>query len=157
MNAHPPAHEVAEPWHEDLSEQGVSKDHFIRTKLPRFCGICIIVATAALWLIIALVWLLTSALLASGAYAHEAPKSVSQPLGWTYGWECCSLRDCAPVEKSGIGETSTGYVIRQTGEVIAYGDTRIKRSKDELYHRCTPAGDMDAPRSICLYVPDRGF
>jgi hypothetical protein len=157
MTAHPPAHEVPEAWHDEVT----NTINLCPTEKHPYRGYVIITLAVAAWLALlafaVFVWLLTSALLASGAYAHEAPKSVSQPLGWTYGWECCSIRDCAPVEKSGIGETSAGYVIRQTGEVIAYGDTRIKRSKDELYHRCTPAGDMDAARSICLYVPDRGF
>lgn len=95
--------------------------------------------------------------LAIGAYAHDAPPTPTQPLGWAYGWECCSNQDCAPVAESAIGETSEGYVIQRTGEVIAYNDKRIKRSRDEFYHRCAPAGNMDSPRSLCLYVPDRGF
>ena len=65
--------------------------------------------------------------------------------------------DCSQVQQSSIDATSEGYVIRRTGEVIAYGDKRIKRSKDEHYHRCTPGGNEDAKRSICLYVPDLGF
>lgn len=150
---HPPAHETLEAWHDE----------------PRVCtrrkfrgrGYIILALAIAAWLVVAVIggFLvgIASLLIASGADAHDAPKSVSQPLGWTYGIECCSLRDCAPIEPAEIGESAAGYVINRTGEVIAYNDHRIKRSRDEFYHRCTPAGNMDSPRSICLYVPDRGF
>jgi hypothetical protein len=92
-----------------------------------------------------------------GAFAHEAPPSKMQPLGWQYGWDCCSMMDCRPLASNAVAETPQGYVIRLTGEVIPYGDKRLKQSKDEFYHQCTIGGDPKAVHSICLYKPDRGF
>lgn len=85
------------------------------------------------------------------AFAHEAP------TGWQYGWECCSNRDCWQENAGAIEELVNGYRVVLTGEVIAYGDKRIKMSKDEFFHRCTRAGDPADDRSLCLYVPNRGF
>lgn len=86
---------------------------------------------------------------------HDAPASVRQPLGWQYDYSCCSAVDCSQSQQSEISVTPQGYRVNLTGEVIPYTDTRIKRSKDEFYHRCTPGGKADAKRSLCLYVPDR--
>jgi len=91
------------------------------------------------------------------AKAHEARTVAGQPLGWTYGYECCSAVDCSVTGDRDISETPEGYRIEITGEIIPYGDKRIKRSRDEFFHRCTPGGVATAPRSICLYVPNRGF
>ena len=89
--------------------------------------------------------------------AHEATDVAGQPLGGTYGWECCSGMDCSVSGDGTISEMPEGYRVELTGEIIPYGDKRIKRSRDEFFHRCTPGGIATAPRSICLYVPDRGF
>ncbi len=91
------------------------------------------------------------------ARAHDAMPTAANPLGWQYGIACCSNFDCRQLNDDEVAETSTGYLIKATGEEIAYSDKRIKQSKDEYYHQCTPGGKVDAPRSICLYVPDRGF
>lgn len=91
------------------------------------------------------------------AYAHDALPTAAQPLGWNYGWDCCSAQDCGRVDDGGISETSAGYVVKRTGELISYSDKRLRRSKDEFFHRCAKNGNMDEPKSICLYVPDRGF
>jgi hypothetical protein len=99
-------------------------------------------------------WLLAGALAAmphGGAFAHQAP------AGWSYGVECCSSLDCFQAPPGEIAETPLGYRVRSTGELIPYADSRIKRSRDEFFHRCSPGGDARAKRSICLYVPDRGF
>jgi hypothetical protein len=89
--------------------------------------------------------------------AHEAPPSQMQPTGWQYGWECCSGMDCRQLASSAVAETPQGYEIKLTGEVIPYGDKRLKQSKDEFYHQCTIGGDPKAKHSICLYTPDRGY
>jgi hypothetical protein len=99
-------------------------------------------------------WLLACALtlmLQGGAAAHQAP------AGWSYGVECCSSLDCFQAPPGDVTETPLGYRIRSTGELILYTDSRIKRSRDEFFHRCSPGGDATSKRSICLYVPDRGF
>jgi len=91
------------------------------------------------------------------AQAHEATDINGNPLGWLYGYECCSGVDCSVSGDKAISEIPEGYRVEITGEVIPYGDKRIKQSRDEFFHRCTPGGVATAPRSICLYVPDRGF
>ncbi len=84
------------------------------------------------------------------AHSHDAP------TGWRYGFECCSTIDCRQLKSEEIGETPNGYLLFRTGEQIPYGDKRVKQSRDEFFHQCTPGGRIDADRSICLYVPDRG-
>lgn len=84
------------------------------------------------------------------AGAHDAP------TGWTYDYSCCSTADCREVQTKAVKEDSRGFTIVSTGELIPYGDTRIKRSKDEFFHWCSVAG-LDDSRSLCLYVPDRGI
>lgn len=91
------------------------------------------------------------------ARSHEALPTAAQPFGWTYGYECCSLRDCKQSEAGEVTVKPDGYHVEATGEVIPYGDYRLKRSRDEFYHRCAPGGNFSAPRSICLYVPDQSF
>ena len=96
------------------------------------------------------------ALVCAPALAHDAKPTAMQPLGWKYGWECCNLMDCREVPFDAVEESSKGYVIRATGEVIPYGDKRIKQSKDEYFHWCSKGGKADS-ETICLYTPDRGF
>jgi hypothetical protein len=90
-------------------------------------------------------------------YPHSAIPTAAQPLGWQYGWECCSMRDCKDLPKGEIKATPVGWKVESTGEVIPFGDKRIKQSKDERFHRCAKGGDFSLPTSICLYVPDMGF
>jgi hypothetical protein len=89
-------------------------------------------------------------------WPHDAIPTASQPLGWAYGWECCNLMDCREVAPGAVSETPEGYVIKLTGELIPYGDKKIKPSKDEFFHHCTKQGKPEG-ETICLYVPDRGF
>lgn len=84
------------------------------------------------------------------AKAHEAP------AGWQYDAMCCSSIDCYQAPADDVKETPAGYQL-STGEVIPYGDRRIKRSRDEFFHECKPGGIKDGKYSFCLYVPDRGF
>jgi hypothetical protein len=94
---------------------------------------------------------------ATQAHSHDAMPTNAQPLGWWYGWECCSGMDCAQAASEAVTTGPRGYLITLTGEIIGYADKRIKRSRDEYYHRCTHGGDLNDPKSICLYVPDRGL
>jgi hypothetical protein len=99
-------------------------------------------------------------LLSAGALAvmlHAEAAAHQAAAGWSYGVECCSLLDCFQAPPGAIAETPLGYRVESTGELIPYADSRIKRSRDEFFHRCSPGGDNGAKRSICLYVPDRGF
>jgi len=82
--------------------------------------------------------------------AHDAP------LGWSYPFACCSGIDCRQVAIADIEEGPEGYVIRGTGEVLPYGDRRLKDSPDGEFHWCSVAGANDG-RTIYLFVPPRGF
>ncbi len=134
---------MSAPWkdYDDEKRTAAPKSAYLRGAIAAFC-----IATIGL-VVLGVV----------SAWAHDAKPTAGNPLGWKYGLECCSLIDCAPASSSDIRETKNGYVIVRTGELIPYGDSRIKLSKDELFHRCTPQGNLDAKRSICLYVPDRGY
>lgn len=92
-----------------------------------------------------------SALISPSAGAHEAP------TGWKYPWSCCSNLDCKEVEAQAISERPEGYVIKSTGEVVAYADKRIKDSPDGEYHWCAHQAGLDAGHTICLFVPPKGF
>jgi hypothetical protein len=89
--------------------------------------------------------------------AHDAPASPAQPLGWQYPWSCCSSMDCKMVGDQGVRERPEGYVIGSTGEVVAYADKRVKDSPDGEYHWCAHQAGLDAGRTICLFVPPKGF
>lgn len=110
------------------------------------------------WLIVASLFVAAAILMGSGmARAHEVMNASGQPTGWKYGFECCSALDCSQSSPADVSEVPEGYRINRTGEVVPYSDSRVKRSKDEYFHRCTHQANPDDPRSICLYVPDRGF
>lgn len=90
------------------------------------------------------------------AQAHDAMPTAAQPNGWTYPFACCSGYDCREVSDKAISERPEGYVIKGTGEVVGYSDARIKQSPDGEYHWCSVAGSNEG-RTICLFVPPRGF
>jgi hypothetical protein len=90
---------------------------------------------------------------AGWAFAHDAPS------GWTYPWACCSNMDCQQISTpgdAGVKETSDGYVIKSTGEVIAYTDKRVRASPDGEWHWCAHPTGLDAGHTICLFVPPGG-
>lgn len=114
----------------------------------------IVITCLAAWAIIfGALWLV---LRIDSAAAHEAIPTAAQPLGWAYDYSCCSLADCREVKASAVKVDSDGYTIVATGELLAYGDKRIRRSKDEFFHWCSVAGLADS-KSLCLYVPDGTF
>lgn len=88
--------------------------------------------------------------LAMPAAAHDAPS------GWSYPLACCSNYDCREVSDMSIGEGPEGYVIKVTGEVIPMTDRKVRPSPDGRFHWCSVAGKNDG-RTICLFVPPRGF
>ncbi len=90
------------------------------------------------------------------AIAHDAMPTAAQPDGWSYPFACCSGYDCREVSNKAISERPEGYVINGTGEVVGYADARIKQSPDGEFHWCSVAGSNDG-RTICLFVPPRGF
>lgn len=90
------------------------------------------------------------------AWPHDAIPTAAQPLGWNYPWSCCSSQDCSRAD-NGISETPDGYVVRQTGELVPYRDKRIKDSPDGEFHWCAHRAGIDAGKTICLFVPPKGF
>ncbi len=101
--------------------------------------------------IVTLACLAMSLLTVTPADAHQAP------TGWTYPWTCCSNLDCQEVDAGAISEKPQGYVIQSTGEVVSYGDKRVKNSPDGEYHWCAHQAGTDAGHTICLFVPPKGF
>lgn len=109
-------------------------------------------------------------LLSSPAYAHDALPTAAQPHGWAYPGSCCSGQDCADTRSFPVRETRDGYAFTiQPGEhpqvkgepysdFIPYKDTRIRQSPDTLFHACiSNYMDRKPSRTICLFVPPRGF
>ena len=90
------------------------------------------------------------------AAAHDAKPTAARPQGWSYPFSCCSGYDCREVSSKAISEKPEGYVIKGTGEIVAYSDGRLKNSPDGEYHWCSVAGADDS-RSICLFVPPRSY
>lgn len=87
-------------------------------------------------------------MLAGSASAHEAP------TGWKYPFNCCGNQDCRQV--ASVKERPGGYVIPQTGELLGYTDLRLRDSPDGEFHWCSEGGRDDG-KTICLFVPPRGY
>ncbi|MFH1796286.1 MAG: hypothetical protein ABIF45_17490 [Pseudomonadota bacterium] len=106
------------------------------------------------WLIAGFVALLLISFGALGtreAGAHEAP------AGWSYPLSCCSNFDCREVPAGAVKERPQGFVIPGTGEVLPMTDKRIRNSPDGKFHWCAHQSGVDAGKTICLFVPPRGF
>jgi len=88
--------------------------------------------------------------LPAAASAHDAPS------GWTYDATCCSSTDCREISSANLTEGPDGYLIDISNETVPYGDKRLKDSPDGHVHWCTVGGRNDG-RTICLYIPPRGF
>lgn len=89
-------------------------------------------------------------------YPHDAMPTAAQPLGWTYPWSCCSGNDCRRADGE-VAERPEGYQIAETGEIVPYGDKRVKDSPDGEFHWCRHMTGQHAGKTICLFVPPRGF
>lgn len=85
------------------------------------------------------------------ASAHDAP------AGWSYPFACCANYDCQEVSSRAISERPEGYVVQTTGEVVGYRDKRVRNSPDGEFHWCAHKSGLDAGKTICLFVPPRGF
>lgn len=87
----------------------------------------------------------------ASADAHDAP------TGWSYPTSCCSGFDCREEADLAIRETTDGYLVVSTGEVIPYNDIRVRMSPDGRWHGCWRGAKFDAAPLICLFAPPRGF
>lgn len=65
-----------------------------------------------------------------------------------YSQECCSDRDCAPVEDGLVTERPDGYHYKHY--TFPYQDKRVKLSPDGRYHVCQNPYNV-----FCIYVPER--
>ncbi|MGX9145902.1 hypothetical protein [Mesorhizobium sp. 128a] len=90
-----------------------------------------------------------------GAKAHDALPTQSKPQGWSYPFACCANFDCRQTKVGEVKEGPDGYHT-PTGEVVPYGDKRIKDSPDGEFHWCSHQSGLDAGKAICLFVPPRG-
>lgn len=104
--------------------------------------LCLLVALAIL------------ALLRSTGYAHEAP------TGWNYPSSCCSGVDCrvinTPESAVKVITEKDGYRISTTGELIPFGDHKIKDSPDGYWHWCSAYG-RDNTKTWCLFRPPLSY
>lgn len=91
------------------------------------------------------------------AWPHDALPTAARPLGWSYPFACCANYDCETVSESAVIEGARGYEIRSTGELIPMSDKRVKDSPDGQFHWCAHRAGLDAGKTICLFVPPRGF
>jgi hypothetical protein len=78
------------------------------------------------------------------AHAHSAPS------GWQYPIECCGGHDCYEIDASEIVAAPGSWRILATGEF--FSASRVKRSPDGHYHRCSYEGDPKRTTN-CLFVP----
>lgn len=85
-------------------------------------------------LLIFLVWVILFLLAAWMAHAHS----------W-YDPACCNDGDCAPDER--VHEVKGGFEV-PTGEVVPYGDRRLRQSLDKQFHWC----HVNA-YTYCVYIP----
>ncbi|RWH31642.1 hypothetical protein [Mesorhizobium sp.] len=88
------------------------------------------------------------------ANAHDAEPTSVLPQGWSYPFACCANYDCRQATGE-MKEEPDGYHT-PSGEVIPYSDKRIKLSPDGEFHWCAHQAGLDAGKTICLFVPDRG-
>ena len=105
------------------------------------------------------------AALTVGANAHHdvVQRSARQHF---YDFECCSDRDCYPVDRSFIQWTPAGWLITDTGQVIPELDANgapnpnIRISKDTQNHICRPSDNLLGQRGsgtvICIYIASSG-
>lgn len=114
-----------------------------------------VIATSAIMIATALGF--AYGMMVTDASPHEAVNAAGQPLGWTYPWSCCSSQDCRMATAGEVEERPEGYVIKATGEVVAYADKRIKDSPDGEFHVCAHRQGPDKDHVICLFAPPRSF
>ncbi|TIU71783.1 MAG: hypothetical protein E5W25_02955 [Mesorhizobium sp.] len=107
------------------------------------------------WLLLTVIVVLTLAGVVA-AFAHDAKPTAALPQGWSYPFTCCANYDCRQTKAGEISERADGYHT-PSGEVVPYGDKRIKDSPDGEFHWCAHQAGLDAGKAICLFVPPRGY
>lgn len=92
----------------------------------------IAVCLLGLWMIILVLLLLVFQAIDASAHSWYDPA-------------CCNGDDCAPDDR--VKEVVGGFEV-PTGEVIPYGDKRIRQSLDKQFHWCHVQA-----HTYCVYVP----
>ena len=93
-------------------------------------------------------FLSTALALSTPALAHD----------W-YPWECCHDQDCDRISMTRLEATSEGWRV-PTGEIIPYGDTRIRKTPpdQEGAHWCRIMERGEAyQQTLCLFLPPMGM
>jgi hypothetical protein len=88
------------------------------------------------------------------AHAHDAKPTTVLPQGWSYPFACCANYDCRSAQPGEVKEERDGY--HTPGDVVPYGDKRVKDSPDGEFHWCAHQAGLDAGKTICLFAPGRG-
>jgi hypothetical protein len=91
-------------------------------------------------------------LASSFAAAHESWISSNRLTDPQSGEWCCNHIDCAAVPAGGLSESSGGFLVGETGEVIPYHRV-IWRSQDGTWWRCR---NMRTNATRCLIGPPQG-
>lgn len=105
--------------------------------------------------------------LAAAVCAVMFGRSMAAAHDW-YPLSCCSTTDCMAVPTEAVRVTDSGWQIVATGEVIGWGDHRIRQTPPEgegMFHWCRHLKDraatawaapIKAGTTICLFVPPGG-
>lgn len=69
---------------------------------------------------------------------------------------CCGPKDCEALAEGAVRWSLGGWIVAATGEVIPLGDSRVHRSIDHRFWRCSYLAGEKAGQTRCLFVPDAG-
>ncbi len=83
--------------------------------------------------------------LITAAHAHEAPS------GWIYPAQCCSDKDCAPLDAKRVKEVNGGYLIDGKHFVAQHN---AKDSPDGIYHACFSYQGFPP---VCFWHPPNSY
>ena len=86
------------------------------------------------------------------ALAVLSPAERASAHDW-YPVECCQELDCSPVEVSSVLSTEEGWLIVESGELIGFGDKRLKQSPDTRFHICLESFWEVRSATRCLFIP----
>jgi hypothetical protein len=73
-----------------------------------------------------------------------------------YPPQCCSGNDCRPIRQDDVELRPDGFFVKESGELIPYGDVRIRKTPPEggaSFHRCSVGGKAEGA-TLCLYIPN---
>ena len=102
-------------------------------------------------------WTITIATVLQLMHQPPAVPILIPVMGWYDGY-CCNDKDCHPLTKDAVTQTSEGYrfAVGQTEYTVPFGSDRIKPSQDGDYHACigqTYEGGSAQNFARCFYIP----